>query len=101
MNYKSQLKGWAVDRVIELAKANGSKPELSDVMNAADTLAAYAYVPREDLESAAKDLFDLVRKAAPGESSVDALLGTLEHIRNDRIAEGIDKLETTGTESVQ
>jgi len=94
MNYKSQLKGWAIDRVIELAKANGSKPTLGEVQKMATELADYCYVPREDLESTAKDLFELVRNAAAGESSVDALIGTLEHIKADRESQGIDKPET-------
>ncbi len=92
MNYKSQLKGWAIDRIIELAKANGSKPDLAVVMADADVLAAYAYVPREDMESTAKDLFELVRNAPAEQSSIDALIGTLEHIREDRIRNQIDKM---------
>lgn len=93
MNYKSQLRGWAIDRVIELAKANGSKPDLTDIMEQAKDLAAYAYIVREDLESTAKDLFELVRNSKPNEASIDALIGTLEHIKQDRISQGIDKDE--------
>lgn len=104
MNYKSQLKGWAIDRIIEAKKA-GIEPEivkLTDLQKAADDLAAYAYVPREDLESTAKDLFELVRNAPAGESSVDALIGTLEHIKNDRLSQGIDKMpEEPKQETVQ
>ncbi len=92
MNYKSQLKGWAIDRVIELAKANGAKSDLAAIMADADTLAAYAYVPREDMESTAKDLFELVRNAPPEQSSIEALIGTLEHIREDRIRNQVDKM---------
>ena len=90
MNYKSQLKGWGIDRAIELAKANGSKPDVGEITKLADELAAYAYVPREDLESTAKDLFELVRNAPANEASIAALIGTLEHIKADRIAQGID-----------
>lgn len=91
MNYKSQLKGWAVDRIIELWKASKPSDASLDVLkDQADDLASYAYVPREDLESTAKDLFDLVRNALPGEASIDALIGTLEHIKADRLSQGID-----------
>lgn len=97
MNYKSQLKGWAVDRVIELWKVcktgDDIGADLDSLKKQADDLAAYAYVPREDLESTAKDLFELVRNAPANESSVDALIGTLEHIKHDRITQGIDKQE--------
>ena len=91
MNYKSQLKGWAVDRIIELWKVHKPSPvDLATLKQQSDELAAYAYVPREDLESTAKDLFELVRNAPAGQSSVDALIGTLEHIREDRIRQQID-----------
>lgn len=94
MNYKSQLKGWAVDRAIEHQKscaAYGKTTE--DLLAIADKLLAYAYIPREDLESTAKDLFELVRNAESGQASIDALVGTLEHIKNDRISQGIDKFD--------
>ena len=91
MNYKSQLKGWAVDRVIEMHKvANSAVLTLESLKMYAEELIAFAYVAREDLESTAKDLFELVRNANPGEASIDALIGTLEHIKQDRIAEGKD-----------
>lgn len=96
MNYKSQLKGWAVDRIIETWKIfppsqGGNIVEM--ISTQADALAEYAYVPREDLESTAKDLFELVRKSPPNESSIDALIGTLEHIKEDRRREGIDTVD--------
>lgn len=96
MNYKSQLRGWAVDRVIEIKKANGIADvhlSLEQLKHQADELAAYAYIPREDLESTAKDLFELVRNAPANEASIDALIGTLEHIKNDRLTQGIDTPE--------
>lgn len=86
MNYKSQLKGWAVDRVIELYKAEGKlvgRP-LDVLMKDADVLADYCYIPVKDLESHAEDLFELVRNAPEGEDRIDALLATLEKIKNDR-----------------
>lgn len=97
MNYKSQLKGWAVDRVIEMYKAGGVQPSLKAVMADAVELAAFAYVDSEALEDCAKTMFDLVRKAPAGEAKIDALLGTLEHIKADRIAQGIDKATDEGT----
>lgn len=100
MNYKSQLKGWAVDRVIEFYKVNGKPtleikqgPSLDILMADADKLSAYAYVPREDLESTAKELFELVRSAPANESMVSALIGTLDRIRLDRLNDGTDKAE--------
>lgn len=100
MNYKSQLRGWAVDRVIELWKIApevlSCERSLGMLQEQADKLAAYAYVPREDLETTAKDLFDLVRNAAPNESSADSLIATLEHIKHERISQGIDTANDNG-----
>lgn len=100
MNYNSQLRGWAIDRVIEAKKAGLQMDMTLPLLKKyADDLAAYAYVPREDLQSTAKDLFDLVRNAAPNTASIDALIGTLERIREDRISQGIDTDEVAGAVS--
>ena len=101
MNYKAQLKGWCVDRVTEICKVNGMKPSLQEVMKMADELADYAYVPSKDMEDTASYLFDLVRNAPPGEAKVMALIGTLEHIQNDRYAQRIDIVPKSETETVQ
>lgn len=62
MNYKSQLKGWAVDRVIELAKANATKPTLADVMDEATRLAKYAYVGEEDFKDACQRVVECLKE---------------------------------------
>jgi len=101
MNYKSQLRGWAVDRAIEAHKSGAMVLDGSynKLIKAADDLLLYAYVAREDLESTAKYLFELVRNAEPGQASIDALIGTLEHIKQDRISQGIDKVEEPAKEA--
>lgn len=98
MNYKSQLKGWAVDRAIEMYKAGGITPDVDTVKGVAEKLVEYAYVEEEDLDNAAAYLFDRVRNAPAGQSKIDALIGTLEHIKADRISQG---LETMDKEVVQ
>ncbi len=99
MNYKSQLKGWAIDRVIEAWKI--VKPTCDDWMavlkKQADELSSYAYNAKEDLNTTAADLFELVRNAPANESSVDALIATLEHIKDDRIRQQIDTPEVKET----
>lgn len=50
MNYTSQLKGWAVDRVIQ---ANSSKDiSAEDIIAEAKKLADFCYVAAEDLAQA-------------------------------------------------
>lgn len=91
MNYASQLRGWAIDRTLELWKTTGFKGDMKELFSHADSIMEYAYIAREDLESTAKDLFDLIRNAPDGQSSVDALIGTLDHIKEDRVRQGLDK----------
>ena len=91
-NYKSQLKGWAVDRVIEIAKISNVALDVPALAKQADELAEYAYVPREDLEKTAAELFELLRAAPANEASIDALIGTLNHIKSERIAQKIDDI---------
>lgn len=54
MNYKSQLKAWAVDRVISLTSATKATLTLEQLMSQSDALVAYAYVGEEDFTDACK-----------------------------------------------
>lgn len=91
--YNSKLKGWAVDRVIELAKATGGTPTLAEMTEQATELAKYAYVPEEDLKSTAAILFDLVRTAPPNKSLVIDIVNELEKIKQDRLHDNVDDPE--------
>jgi hypothetical protein len=90
MNYKTELNGWATEMAIKAKAANMTIPE---VISATKELVEFAYTPRKDLEGTAKDLFEMVRNAPANESKIDALIGTLEHIKEQRLAQGIDKLD--------
>ncbi len=100
MNYKTELNGWATEMAI---KARAAGMSIAEVIQATKELVDFAYTPRKDLEATAKDLFEMVRNAPAGESKVDALIGTLEHIKEQRIAERIDNFDSSavGTENPQ
>lgn len=71
MNYKSQLKGWAIDRVIEWVKATNGKLTMDGIKEEAMKLADYCYVADEDFKDTSRALVEIA-------SDVDLLL--LEHL---------------------
>ena len=101
MNYKAELKGWCIDRAIRFCEVSDVKSTLPDLLALADKLSEYAYVPMKDMHDTADYLFSMVRNAPPGEAKIDELISALEHIRNDRYAQRIDKLPEEKEETVQ
>lgn len=69
MNYKSQLKGWAIDRAIEIHK--GQSASFDQIMATADKLLEYCYIADEDFHGTAKLLIGM----AP-----DVELENLDHV---------------------
>jgi hypothetical protein len=91
MNYKSQLKGWAVDRVMEAWKAldlnlaNFDDNWLATLKAQADDLTAYAYVLEEDIGATAKSFLELLRQApddADTAGLVAMMIGALQDVQN-------------------
>jgi hypothetical protein len=78
MNYKAQLKGWAIDRAIEFKKID---PE-ANIFDLAGELIEYCYTPDKDMEGHISYLFELVRKLGD-ETKIDAIIGALDHIKED------------------
>lgn len=83
MNYTSQLKGWAIDRVIELAKANGDKPDLDAVMKQATALADYAYVPERDFKDCIAVIVEILKSSPDSLDKVNQLQAELGVIEED------------------
>jgi len=107
--YKSQLKAWAVDRVIRMWEATPTEDKINldgktiyaeprgikELSDLSDELVNWAYIAEEDLDTTAKQLLDLVAAAEPGKSKIDALIHELQYIHEQRVAKGIDKMEET------
>lgn len=97
MNYKTELNGWATEMSIKAKQAGMS---IKEVIEATKELVEFAYTPRKDFDSHVKDFFEMVRSAPPGESHIEALIGTLEHIQSERISQGIDKLKDETSDKI-
>jgi hypothetical protein len=85
MNYKSQLKGWAVDRVIEAQKAGIVKVGSMDALRlAALDLMAFAYQGDEDFNDTVQRIAGLLREN-PEEAveKIDRLTLELAVVRED------------------
>ncbi len=91
MNYKSHLKAWAVDRIIDLAKANNQVQNdlvlLSQVMKEADELAAYAYVGEEDFADACKRVVECLKEMPDALDKVMHLQTELAYIEEQMRAQ--------------
>lgn len=84
MNYPSQLKGWAVDRVIEAVKAKIiPASDLQGLMEAADDLAEYCYVPDKDLQDAVAHISKLVKEVENPLAAVQQLMLELSAAEED------------------
>jgi len=92
MNYKSQLRGWAVDRIIEMWRATSSTAgTLADLKAQAIELMEFAYVAAEDLESSSRDLYELIKEAPAHQSNIDNIIAVLENLRDERRRQGLEK----------
>lgn len=63
MNYKSQLKSWAIDRAIRLREVNFRELDsMEAIKKAADDLVAYAYQGEEDFADACKRMVECLKE---------------------------------------
>jgi hypothetical protein len=94
--YESQLKGWAVDRVIEAVKVGALQADnLAAITKHADELAKYAFVPQENLVSIAKEFYEAVRNAPDGEAHIEEIEFSIAAIKAEREQAGLDKPQTS------
>lgn len=96
MNYRAELKGFCVDRVIRMWEVDGASHtprNISALTEAAEKLADYCYVPNKDLHDTAGYLFELMRSAEAGEAHIDEVMAQLEQIKVERMRQGLDKKE--------
>ena len=58
MNYKSELRGFALDRAIKMLE--GQSKSMVEIQDTADAIVEYLYIGEKDIESHVKTLVDLI-----------------------------------------
>lgn len=91
MNYRTQLNAWALEMAIKAELFTNEDELLKTTQRFVD----FTYNPTKDKDDHIKDFFEFVRNSDPGEAQIDALIGTLEHIKQDRVTQGVDKIDET------
>lgn len=93
--YGSQLKGWAIDRAIELVKANKSdSQEASGLCTPAEVIAKaqefidFAYSPDEDFRDAVTRIVEVLKQSDVEDALVKVreLLAELAYIEEDLVS---------------
>ncbi len=74
MNYKAELRGFALDRAIKAAELTGVAVRLSDLKSDADEIVDYLYIPEKDIDSHLQTLMPLIAKANDIEKLRDLIL---------------------------
>lgn len=85
MNYKSQLKSWAIDRVIKAHEAGVLKVEGLDQIQAfAEQLIEYTYVVEEDIGATGHAFLELLNRAPDDKDTaalVQMMIDTLQRVQ--------------------
>jgi hypothetical protein len=63
MNYKAELRGFALDRATEVAKFGDKDKSIKEIMADADELVDYLYIPDKDLESHIQSISKLIQES--------------------------------------
>lgn len=77
MNYKAELRGFAFDRASNHFKNMGATPSLKDVLETADRLVEYFYIPDRDFADTAQHIMPLAEDA-----DLDALAEVVNLLTN-------------------
>lgn len=87
MNYKSQLKAWAIDRVISWASSTKKELDFNTLKSLADELAAYAYVRDEDFTDACKRMTECLKEIPDALEKVRQVQNELAYIEEQMQAQ--------------
>ncbi len=86
MNYKAELRGFALDRAIRIAEVAKAVP--GDLFAEAEKIADYLYVAEKDLVSHLDTLFPLIKNTTEAAETIDKLINLIiPLIRNTGDAE--------------
>lgn len=81
--YKAKLKGWAVDRAIQILAAGGGVVDLERVKASAKNLAEFAYVPDEDVKSLVTALSEAIKLSKDPIAIIEQLEREMAFARED------------------
>lgn len=91
MNYRAELKGYCFDRALKFNADNSKNMPIDSVLELADRLAEYFYIPEKDIDSHLQTLMPLIVRSNDLEK-IDNLILQLQQIRAE-MAAGIIKPE--------
>ncbi len=80
MNYKSELRGFALDRAIRIAEVAQNKEYTDNIFANANAIVDYIYIPEKDIKSHLDTLMPLIVQSGDIER-IDALILDLQQIR--------------------
>ena len=63
MNYKAELRGFALDRVIKIEELSKNSTSYFDILQKADSIVDYLYIPEKDIQSHLNSLIPLIQKS--------------------------------------
>jgi hypothetical protein len=80
MNYKAELRGFALDRALRIAEINKNCSGLDDLISAADTIVEYIYISDKDIDSHLSTVIPLI-VASNNIDRIEALILELQQIK--------------------
>jgi len=80
MNYKAELRGFAVDRSLRLAEIAGDKNiNFDSIKVTAEKIVDYLYIPEKDIQSHLESVMPLIRKCGEADK-ITALIAELQQV---------------------
>lgn len=86
MNYKAELRGFALDRAIRIAELSDDAVNYAGIVNTAEDIVEYLYIPDKDIKSHLETIVPLIIKGGDIEK-LDGLILELQQIRAEMDAD--------------
>lgn len=83
MNYKSQLRGFALDRAIEIAKIGKDPQTIAQLTVTADQIAAYCYDPDKDFKDCIAHISSILKESPDALAKINQMQQELGVIEED------------------
>lgn len=80
MNYRAELKGFSFDRAVRASEVSHQKKDLKELMEDAEILANFFYIPDKDIDSHISTLIPLITRSGDIKKIDNFILG-LEQIK--------------------